>query len=149
MHKIHASRTSAEFPVADRISDINLTYWFSSQHLPQHDLHHQHKPWNSGTSQGITEVTDSTRISISNRSNGVHHDYWSQHAALTSAYLQDAVRITVINSSPAAANNTSLIMYLGSSTYHGLHNRFFWLFVKDIMQLFNDHTDYECQHGYQ
>ena len=37
-----------------------------------------------------------SRFSIRNRNNGVHHDCSSQHAALTSAYSQVAIRITCV-----------------------------------------------------
>ena len=81
----------------DRISDINLIYCVTSEHLPQHDLYHQHEPCKSAGSQTIGEIMAITGFFISNRKkNGFHHYCWSQHAALTSRYFQVSVRITGI-----------------------------------------------------
>jgi hypothetical protein len=51
----------------DGISDINLIYCVISEHLPQHDLYHQHEPCKSPGSQARGEIMAITRFFISNR----------------------------------------------------------------------------------
>ena len=51
----------------DRISDINLIYCVTSEHLPQHDLYHQHEPCKSAGSQTIGEIMAITGFFINNR----------------------------------------------------------------------------------
>lgn len=55
----------------------------SSEHYPQYDLGHKYVPSNASDTQAITQITAVTTVSISNRHDGIYHECWSQHAALT------------------------------------------------------------------
>lgn len=89
---IHVSVISTEFPVADRISYINMISIASSEHLPQYHLPHHYRPLDSSGSQAKAQIIAITSVSISNGNNRFHHDCWSSNSAdikTASCFRQD------------------------------------------------------------
>lgn len=125
---MHASGTSREITVADRISDISLISTACLKHLPQYDLRHQYGTVNSSAcSLAAIQIMDLISVSIIHRKNGLHHDCWSQQAALASIYLQGHGRITGVKGTSESITDHFSPYKLRNQYDHELHSRLFWL----------------------
>ena len=147
---MHTSGISTEFPVANRISDINvissapqilylnMISSVSMDHKIWNYLKQQQRSslWSWSPSPSVIETMESIMIA------GQTIHYPNQHS------FRFQVPSQVSKVSPVAAHSTYIIMTLGTSTDNELHNTLFLLIYHRHHDIFKD-TDWGSQHGYQ
>ena len=147
---MHTSGISTEFPVANRISDINvisiapqilylnMISSVSMDHKIWNYLKQQQRSslWSGFPSTSVIETMESIMIA------GQTIHYPNQHS------FRFQVPSQVSKVSPVAAHSTYIIMTLGTSTDNELQNTLFLLIYHRHHDIFKD-TDWGSQHGYQ
>lgn len=73
------------------------------------------------------QIKDLISVSIIHRKNGLHHDCWSQQAALASIYLQGQGRITGVKGTQESITDHLSPYKLRQQYDHELHSRLFGL----------------------
>lgn len=127
---MHASGTSREITVADRISDISLISTACSEkntYLNRISGISMELRILQQVLQQQIQIMDLISVSIIHRKNGLHHDCWSQQAALASIYLQGQSRITGVKGTPESITDHLSPYKLRQQYDHELHSRLFWL----------------------
>lgn len=92
------------------ISGISMELWILQQVLQQQ-----------------IQIMDLISVSIIHRKNGLHHDCWSQQAALASIYLQGHGRTTGVKGTSESITDHLSPYKLRHQYDHELHSRLFWL----------------------